>query len=194
MTGVQTCALPILGVMILKIEEIEELVNNYKGTQDKLYEEQLYFAFIPYINLLCSKFFIKGYSKEDLQQEAFLTLHNCIMKYKNNGTFVAYVTTALKNRFVMLLRESTKVNIGEINDSITDDNDIEMSFLSKESLNNLSKSISHLSDLEQKIIKDYYFNDLSLVSISKQINVKYITTAKKKDRAIEKLRRDLGIE
>lgn len=180
--------------MILKIEEIEELVNNYKGTQDKLYEEQLYFAFIPYINLLCSKFFIKGYSKEDLQQEAFLTLHNCIMKYKNNGTFVAYVTTALKNRFVMLLRESTKVNIGEINDSITDDNDIEMSFLSKESLNNLSKSISHLSDLEQKIIKDYYFNDLSLVSISKQINVKYITTAKKKDRAIEKLRRELGIE
>ena len=180
--------------MNLKIEEIEELVSNYKKTYDKLYEEQLYFAFIPYINLLCSKFFITGYSKDDLQQEAFLTLHHCIEKYKSNGTFVAYVTTALKNKFIMLLREATKVSYNEINDTIADNDDIEINFLNKESLNNLSKSICNLSPIEQKIIKDYYFNDLSLVSISKQINVKYITTAKKKDRAITKLRKDLGLD
>lgn len=172
----------------MEIKEIELLVRKAKLGDSKAIES-LFFAFTPYINLLVSKFHIRGYDKDDLVQESFIVLNNAINKYNCNNTFVSYVTRALKNNIIYLLRKSTSHDKTIMIDNLLEDSsNLELDVLNHIDLEHLSCSMKNLSELEVKIIKDYYFNDYTLMSISKQLDEKYITTAKRKDRAITKLR------
>lgn len=171
----------------MNVYEMERLVVQAKlGCIDS--KEKIFFSFIPYINLLVSKFNISGYDREDLIQECYIVLHQAINKYKGRKTFISYVTKALKNNMIYLLRKSTKIQYSLIDNMLEDPNNLEIDILNILDIEHLSKSLKHLSPKELKIIKDYYFNDITLISISKKLDEKYITTAKTKDRAISKLK------
>lgn len=172
----------------MNVEEIEKLVTKAK-LGDTAAEEKIFLNFIPYINLLISKFKIQGYDRDDLVQECYIVLNKAISKYTGNRTFVIYVTKSLKNNMVYLLRKSTKLQYSIIDNLLQDPNDLEIDVLSHLDIEHLSESLKHLSPKELKIIKDYYFNDITLLSISKALDEKYITTAKTKDRAISKLKK-----
>ncbi len=171
----------------MNAEEIEKLVVKAKlGCVAA--EEKIFYSFIPYINLLVSKFDIAGYDRDDLVQECYITLHKAITKYTGHRTFATYVTKSLKNNMVYLLRKSTKIQYSIIDNLLEDPKDLELDILGQLDIEHLSESLKHLSPKELKIIKDYYFNDITLLSISKTLDEKYITTAKTKDRAISKLK------
>lgn len=172
----------------MNVEELEQLVTKAK-LGDISAEEKIFYSFIPYINLLISKFNINGYDRDDLVQECYLVLNKAIRKYKGNRTFAIYVTKALKNNMLYLLRKSTKLQYSIIDNLLEAPNNIEIDVLSHLELEHLSESLKNLSEKELKIIKDYYFNDITLLSISKALDEKYITTAKAKERAITKLKK-----
>lgn len=169
--------------------EIEKLVISAKeGSIDA--ENELYMAFIPYINMLVSKFRIKGYDRDDLTNECYLAFNKALQRYAGTSTFVSYVTKCLKNHILLLLRYSVKMEeITLVDDIFADTSDVELEIFNKLAITSLSTALKTLSTRELEIIRDYYFNDLSLVSISKVIDAKYITTVKIKDRAIDKLRK-----
>lgn len=173
---------------MLKYMEIENLVCKAKlGSAED--EEKLYYSFIPYINLLVSKFNIKSYTKDDLRSECYLALNKAIKSYNGTSTFVPYATKCLKNHVLLLLRNSIKLDEIVLIDNVLESNNcIEEDIINKLEIDKLSRAIKTLSPKEQKIIQDYFFNDLSLVAISKVIDKKYITTVKTKDRAINKLK------
>lgn len=172
----------------MNVEEIEKLVIQAK-TGDSSAEEKIFFSFIPYINLLISKFNINGYDRDDLVQECYIVLNKAILKYKGHRTFAVYVTKALKNNMLYLLRKSTKLEYSIIDNLIEDPSDLELDILSQLDIKHLSHSLKNLSPKELQIIKDYYFNDISLVCISEKLDEKYITTVKIKDRALSKLKK-----
>ena len=180
--------LSLKGGEFVNIEEIEKLVIQAK-LGDSSAEEKIFFSFIPYINLLISKFNINGYDRDDLIQECYIVLNKAILKYKGNNTFAVYVTKALKNNMLYLLRKSTKLEYSIIDNLIEDPSNLELDILSHLDIKHLSHSLKNLSPKELQIIKDYYFNDISLVCISEKLDEKYITTVKIKDRAIAKLKK-----
>ena len=100
----------------MNVYEMERLVVQAKlGCIDS--KEKIFFSFIPYINLLVSKFNISGYDREDLIQECYIVLHQAINKYKGCKTFISYVTKALKNNMIYLLRKSTKIQYSLIDNT-----------------------------------------------------------------------------
>lgn len=172
----------------LNKEQIETLVQKAKD-KDKQALQDLYSAFLPYIYVLLSKIYVNGYDKDDLKQECFLTLCTCIKKYKGTDTFIAYVTASMKNNILYLLRRSkshSELNISEIDGyTVETTEDIAIKHLDSETL---SIAIKNLTPQERSILTDYYYNDLSLMTISKDKNSKYITTVKQKDRALNKIK------
>ena len=174
--------------MDYKYMEIEQLVNMTKKG-DSAAEEKLYFKFVPYISMLVSKFRIKGYDKDDLINECYIAFTKAINNYKGDSTFTSYVTKCLKNHILLLLRYSVQLEeVTIIDDILSTKSNVEDYVVNKLNVNSLGEALKKLTPKEAYIIEKYFFNDLSLVTISEIIDEKYITTVKTKDRALTKLR------
>lgn len=176
-------------------KEIEHLVLRAKADEALAYEI-LFCVFTPYIKIWCNKLRIPNYSYDDLNQECFLYLVHAIEKYHGTDTFIRYATKTIKNNLLYLLREQIKLvqmpyampydnlNVGaETMDSI------ENFVITSIENNIIDNAIKSLTPVEKKIISDYYFNDINLRSISNSMDMKYITTVKKKDAALKKLKK-----
>ena len=117
---------------------------------------------MPYRNSLASKFYIASMDKDDLRQECFITLLSCLSKYSGTNTFVAYVTNAMRNNIVYMLRKSTKIELSIIDNLIKSENDTLNDLIKSFDLFVLTDSINLLPVLEKSIIQDYFFNKISL--------------------------------
>lgn len=169
-------------------KSIEALVVKAK-THDKESLEKLYNAFLPYIYILINKIYIQGFDKDDLKQECFITLYKCIDKYKGSDTFIAYATCSIKNNLIYFLRKS--LSHQELpSDTIEpiSNASVEDLVIKNIDISDINAAIKLLSAPERSILINYFLNDLSLMTISKNENSKYITTVKRKDRAIKKIK------
>lgn len=87
---------------------IESLVKLAKEKDIKS-QELLVKEFKPIIYGLTKKIFASGYEREDLINESYRILFNCIDKYDSSKhRFVAYSINAIKNNFKYILRKSTR--------------------------------------------------------------------------------------
>ena len=93
----------------------------------------------------------------------------------------------MRNKIVDMLSKSTKIEHSIIDNLIKSENDTLNDLIKSFDLFVLTDSINLLPVLEKSIIQDYFFNKISLTDIAKKNNLKYITTVKKKDRALKKL-------
>lgn len=183
-----------MGGMCMDILEIEKLVVRAKQNDIEAYE-LLYCTFTPFIVIWCSRLHIPNYTFEDLKQECYLYLVHAVEKYRGTTTFVSYATQTIKNNLCYLLREQVKESKATFHvplESVTYVNEATMPNIENFVIKNIQNSIieaaiNSLSSMEQRIIKDYYFNSLNLKEISMNLDLKYITTVKKKDKALLKL-------
>jgi RNA polymerase sporulation-specific sigma factor len=180
--------------------EIENLVELAKmGDKEAL--EEILKRFKPLLIKLSKTTFIMGYEGEDLIQTGYIFIINIIKKYdsKKGTSFTAYVSCALKNNFYNEIRNKVKLNAEtslnakidgttEIVDFISSEENIEEDLIEKETYGLLLEALKKLSTEEQELLNFIYFNNGTITKYAELKNVKYITCAKRKTRALEKLR------
>ena len=180
--------------------ELENLVELAK-TGDKNALEEILFRFKPLLIKLSKSTFIIGYESEDLIQVGYIFIINIIKKYdsKKGSSFTAYVSCALKNNFYNEIRNKVKLNTEtsinakvdgttEVVDFIASDENIEEDLIKIESHAILSAALKKLSKEEQELLDFVYFKSGTTTKYAELKNIKYITCAKRKTRALEKLR------
>lgn len=169
-----------------KYKHIEDLVIKAKSNdKDSLIE--LYNLFLPCLKYWYSKIYLKKYTFEDISQEYFFWLTSAIDKYKGDSSFAAYIRNTIKNNLFMIIRKKNHEVLTDLIFLVEDNISIDDFIINKIYILNVIDKTNKLSDIEKTVIKNYYFNDLSLKEISEKFNIKYSTVAKIKTRSLEKL-------
>lgn len=169
-----------------KYKHIENLVLKAKSNdKDSLIE--LYNIFLPCLKHWYSKIYLKEYTFEDISQEYFFWLTSAIDKYNGGSSFAAYIRNTIKNNLFMLLRKKNYEILTDFIFLLEDNFTIDDFIINKIYILNVIDKTNKLSDIEKTVIKNYYFNDLSLKEISEKFNIKYSTVAKIKTRSLQKL-------
>ena len=117
-----------------------------------------------------TKYFIKGYDREDLEQIGWIEFMNGVKKYDGSFgiDFVAFITILLRNKYGCMLKRkeidmkfsSLDTPIGEditMKDTLEDDFSMENDFEHREEMEALLNAISNLEDEEREFI--LYINE-----------------------------------
>lgn len=180
--------------------ELNEIVLKAKE-QNKNAKEELLMRFRPYIIKQCKSIYLKDYSFDDLMQISYISLLNAIEKYDlSRENFTSYAINSIKNNLNYLIRQKAKENYNisifketgeniELIDTIEDDSSILHDIIANEDTINLYKSIDLLKPNEKTLIIEFFFKGKTLKAVSNETGIKYITLAKKKERALKNLRK-----
>ena len=182
----------------MNYEFIEKLVSDAK-IGDLNAKETLIIEFTPFINSISRRFFIHGYERCDIKNECFLTLCNCISKYKlDTHRFVAYATNSIKNNLNVLVTMIVKRNNFDGLFSLSDDidNTVSLNHLMEQERNffqyqrnQLLYAIkNNLSDSERHLVLFVFFKKNTLTNYAYYENISYVTASKRKKKTLEKLK------
>ena len=176
-------------------KHIESLLLSAKNgdipSMEKLTEE-----FTPLIKSLCNKIYLSNYTKEDLQEECYLTLLKCIKTYNpESHRFVAYATNAIKNNLNYLIRKNLIHKELTSQDCLTSTGSLEHLNLSsrdrcdEELLHSHTKkiileAIETLSYEEKELFIYVLLKKNTLKSYSELKNISYSTTSKTKNKIL----------
>lgn len=120
------------------------------------------------------------------------------------GAFTTYAITVIKNAFNEELRkviskkwdEKFKCSLNNVNrdgiafiEILASDEDVEEDFILKEKVTILKKALEQLTESEREIIDWFYFKDKPLKEYGLKKGINLNTLAKRKCRALEKLKR-----
>jgi len=188
----------------MNFNEIEALVAGAKA-EHELSKEKLAEEFKPFILNLSSKTFINGYDKEDIQNECYRILFNCVSVYDlDRHTFVGYAMSGIRNSINDLIEKSVKRSKAEgIEALILSDNlehilpseaaALDDMLCNKAASELLKKAINNLSEDEKELIVFIYFKNSSLRTYAYWKNMCYSTAGKKKKTIFDKLKKYIGV-
>lgn len=144
------------------------LIEGKKGNKEAM--EKLFEIHKGLIYKYSTKYFIKGYDREDLEQIGWIEFMNGVKKYDGSFgiDFVAFITILLRNKYGCMLKRkeidmkfsSLDTPIGEditMKDTLEDDFSMEKDFEHREEMEALLNAISNLEDEERKFI--LYINE-----------------------------------
>lgn len=144
------------------------LVESKKGNKEAM--EKLFEIHKGLIYKYSTKYFIKGYDREDLEQIAWIEFINGVKKYdgKFGIDFVAFITILLRNKYGSMLKKKESIlnfssldtPIGEditIKDTLEDNFSMEIHFENREEHEALINAMSSLSEEERAFI--LYINE-----------------------------------
>lgn len=172
-----------------------------KARNDDASKEKILKSFEPLLKRCCSTY-LNQWEFEDGLQEGRIVILKCIKNYDEslNVPFEAYVKRAVINR----IREIANKNKGHLSldDEVTEDGenfyeiipsdfDLEGELIKDEYIKRLYKAIDKLSQKQRGVIIEHYFKGKSMIEIAKKRRCHYMAVVRLKDRAIEKLRREL---
>ena len=176
-----------------------ELILRIRSGQKDLFS-YVCTAYMPLINCYISSLNCSETDREDFLQVGLLALSGCVDHYDfNSSTFSTFVGVCVKRAIISELRRisakkqiptSSFVNIDEC--ELFDGADPEISFIDKESVENLNKKIKDaLSNLEYKVLTAYLtFGSYSTVANSLSISQKDVNNALQ--RARKKIKQSIG--
>lgn len=181
--------------------ELENLVDLAK-TGDKNALEEILIKFKPLLIKLSRTTYIMGYEPEDLIQIGYIFIINILEKYdlKKGTNFTAYVSCSLKNNFYNEIRTKAKINTErslnaklnggtELVELLVSEENIQEDLVKKETYGGLSEALKKLSKEEQELLNFVFFNNGTVTKYAQLKNLKYITCAKRKKRALDKLKK-----
>ncbi|MFH5916762.1 sigma-70 family RNA polymerase sigma factor [Clostridium perfringens] len=144
------------------------LIEGKKGNKEAM--EKLFEIHKGLIYKYSTKYFIKGYDREDLEQIGWIEFMNGVKKYDGSFgiDFVAFITILLRNKYGCMLKRkeidmkfsSLDTLIGEditMKDTLEDDFSMENDFEHREEMEALLNAISNLEDEEREFI--LYINE-----------------------------------
>jgi RNA polymerase sigma factor, sigma-70 family len=160
----------------------------------------------PFIIKNATQIYINGYEVEDLIQIGVMALIKAVNKYQldRKVAFTTYAITVIKNAFNEELRkviskkwdEKFKCSLNNVNrdgiefmEILASDEDVEEDFILKEKVTSLKKALEQLTESEREIIDWFYFKDKPLKEYGLKKGINFNTLAKRKCRALEKLKR-----
>lgn len=185
----------------MNCEYIENLVIDAK-IGDLNAKKTLIQEFTPFVNSISRKIFIHGYERCDIKNECFLTLCDCISKYKlNTNSFVGYATNSIKNNLNVLITRLVKRNDFDGIFSLSDDleNTVSLNhvieqenkFLEYEYNRLLSAIKNNLNDSEKDLVFFLFFKNNTLTNYAYYENISYVTASKRKKKVLEKLKNNI---
>lgn len=144
------------------------LVEGKKGNKEAM--EKLFEIHKGLIYKYSTKYFIKGYDREDLEQIGWIEFMEGVKKYEGKFgiDFVAFITILLRNKYGTMLRKkefamkisSLDTPIGEditMKDILEDDFSMEKDFENREEIDALLNAMSNLDEEEKEFI--LYINE-----------------------------------
>lgn len=183
----------------MDFNEIEALVAAAKA-ENKLSKEKLAEEFKPFIINLSSRTFISGYDREDIQNECYRILFNCVSAYNlDRHRFVGYAMSGIRNSINDLIERSVKRSPAEGNEALILSDNLEHILPSqmdalddmlcnKTASELLKNAINSLSQEERELILFIYFKNSSLRTYAYWKNMCYSTAGKKKKTILNKLK------
>lgn len=178
----------IIESLILKIKEGDITSKNLLAKE-----------FRPFIRNFTSKFYIHGYTLDDIENECYLTLFKCINYYNpKQHRFVAYATNSIKNSIYLIIRKSLKRSNTEGSEALLFNLDSEEAFtsldkgpedifISFEQHNLLKVALSKLTKEEYELISFYLSNTTTLKDYAKLKELPYSTVIWRKKVILNKL-------
>jgi len=141
-----------------------------------------------------------GWDDELYQEGAWQVLEALnVFDISKGVPFLGFVTIRLKHHYQNRRRkEKTTISLDQsfgedteicLLDLLVDEKiSIEATYLKEEEYKNLIQAINMLDKQEQEIIEEYYLKGNKLKDIAKERNVHYVTVAKRKAKALDKLK------
>lgn len=160
----------LLGVWKFMNREIVDLllIEGKKGNKEAM--DKLFEIHKGLIYKYSTKYFIKGYDREDLEQIGWIEFINGVKKYDGSFgiDFVAFITILLRNKYGSMLKRkeltmkfsSLDTPIGEditMKDTLEDSFSMEKDFENREEIEELIEVVSALEDEEREFI--LYINE-----------------------------------
>lgn len=179
---------------------IECLVKEAKNG-DEYSKVRLTQEFKPYIINLANRTYIQGYEFEDIVNECYRILFNCVKLYNcDTHRFVGYATNGIRNSINYLITKSMDtININGPRAMVIDDNlefhiEAESSNIEEIFLNNFTKSslidaISKLESDEQEMLYVVYFKKIPLKRFCTLKGLCYSKKRRERNMILEKLRK-----
>ncbi|MEG1508980.1 MAG: sigma-70 family RNA polymerase sigma factor [Clostridia bacterium] len=183
----------------------EELIALYKSGDAKALET-LMKRYKDIVTKCTRQFFLTGGSSEDLVQDGMIALFKAIVSYKQeNGLFVAYATTCVRNRVYDVIKQSNRFKNSLLNKCASlyeplvnckdlmlidvlnvEVNDPQTLAINQETLDNLKKALRCLTPVERKIFNLYLEGESYLdIATKMEKDVKAI------DNALQKIKNKL---
>lgn len=144
------------------------LIEGKKGNKEAM--DKLFEIHKGLIYKYLTKYFIKGYDREDLEQIGWIEFINGVKKYDGSFgiDFVAFITILLRNKYGSMLKRkeltmkfsSLDTPIGEditMKDTLEDSFSMEKDFENREEIEALIEAVSALEDEEREFI--LYINE-----------------------------------
>ena len=166
--------------------------------------ERIMYMSTPLIKSSIKKYFLGNISYEDLLQEGYLIIAECLNDYiqDKNVPFLGYAKTRLRFYYMDLGRKSNREECDSLNrhvvgkegsveviELLEDTNaSAEDKIVKYEEYLFLLKSLKILTRRETQIIRLYYFQNKTMKEISNGLELSYRTVVNIKTSAIKKLR------
>ena len=178
-------------------ERIQETVRKAKqGDQEAI--QFLINQYKPFIIKQCSKYKIPSYDTEDLIQYSYLSVLKAIKLYNFGNThFTTYVMTAISNNLGYLLRKNIKLykelqeEEGFNMDYADNTFGVEDIVIDKEDKERVKAAVKFLPENDQKLLKDFYEEDMPILAIAEEQGYSYSGIRKKRKRILKKLEKIL---
>ena len=156
----------------------------------------------PLIKSSMKKYYYGDTNKEDLIQEGRFKILDCLETFdKEKGVyFLGYLKAQLRYLYLNLskfkefeISLNSKIDLGEgsveMIDTLIDENvDIDGDFVKKCENENLRNTMDILTEREAQVLKMYYFEDMGMKDIAKDLGLAYRTVVNTKTNGLEKLR------
>jgi RNA polymerase sporulation-specific sigma factor len=186
--------------------EMEQcVIEAKKGNHEALLD--LMEQFKNFIYKTAHKYNIKNHDFYDLTQIGYITVINCVMKYRTGkNTFAGYLYSSIDNAFKYLYRQQAKINAElslneqasfdenegkEVMETLESLIDIEGDCIHNESIKELRKVISKLHPDELELVIMVYYNRYSLKTYAEKKGIHYQTCVKRRNRILEKIKNHL---
>ncbi|PWX16598.1 sigma-70 family RNA polymerase sigma factor, partial [Clostridium perfringens] len=181
------------------------LVEGKKGNKEAM--DKLFEIHKGLIYKYSTKYFIKGYDREDLEQIGWIEFINGVKKYDGSFgiDFVAFITILLRNKYGSMLKRkeltmkfsSLDTPIGEditMKDTLEDSFSMEKDFENREEIEALIEAVSALEDEEREFI--IYINEergnMQKYYEAHKNEMTFNAVRYKKKKIMDKLQRDLN--
>ena len=181
------------------------LIEGKKGNKEAM--DKLFEIHKGLIYKYSTKYFIKGYDREDLEQIGWIEFINGVKKYDGSFgiDFVAFITILLRNKYGSMLKRkeftmkfsSLDTPIGEditMKDTLEDSFSMEKDFENREEIEALIEAVSALEDEEREFI--LYINEergnMQKYYEAHKNEMTFNAVRYKKKKIMDKLQRDLN--
>jgi RNA polymerase sporulation-specific sigma factor len=157
----------------------------------------------PLIKSSIKKYYYGGTDRDDLISEGKLKVLECLDSFdRSKGVyFLGYVKAQLRYLYLNLGKSkefevslNSTIDLGdgkvELLDTLVDESvDVEGDFVKDCEFQNLKEALSGLTDREIQVLKMYYFENMGMKDIAKELDLAYRTVVNTKVNGVEKMRK-----